>query len=314
MDALKGVSPVAQPPASSVYFYPPPFLLDTISTRGSVPDGAPHPEAARVDAKVDRYLHNLVRIRSFCRMRLFSPTLSSHPMTIAEWRMALWGEYSEAAFTLPPVSTSSARRAKRRNEERNGVGRLFTRVGLISTYRDDMTPLLETVAVTLADAATDIGIRGLLLWESHEINFRCELMALDTALVQREDWSEIHRWEREADVSGAWGDPSSALSVIPSSLSDVPEFRWVLPPDARWRDCRTYLARFIAIVMRWPGTPQALQDARKTDPNTWTDDEYTNLQRLLVDFYVRTFVSMFHRLPIPPIPYFTHVISTQSAN
>ncbi|EIW51993.1 uncharacterized protein TRAVEDRAFT_83647, partial [Trametes versicolor FP-101664 SS1] len=282
-DALQGVSPVAQPSASSVFFYPPPFLLDTISTL----------------ACVHRYLHNLVRIRPFCRMRLFSPTLPCHPMTIAEWRVALWGEYSEAAFATPPTPTASVLRAKRKTEERNVVGRLFTRVGLIPTYRDDMVPLLETVPVSLADAATDIRIRGLLLWESHEINFRCELMALDTALVQREHWSEIHRWEREAVVSGVWGDPSSVVSVIPSS-SDIPEFRWILPPDVRWRDCRTYLARFIAIVMRWPGTPQALQDARMTDPNTWTDDEYTDLQRVLVNFYVRTFVSMFHRLPISP--------------
>lgn len=313
-DALEGVSPVVQPPASSVYFYPPPFLLDTISTLARLPDGSPHPEAARVDEKVHRYLHNLVRIRPFCRMRLFSPTMTSHPMTIVEWRVALWGQYSEATFTPPTVYTPSVRRAKRRKEERNVVGRLLTRVGLIPTYRDDMTPHLETVLVTLADAATDIRIRGLLLWESHEVNFRCELLALDTALVQQKDWSQIDRWGREAVVSGVWGDPLSAVSVIPSSPSDTPGFRWILPPDVRWRDCRIYLARFIAIVMRWPGTPQTLLDARRTDPNTWTEDEYTDLQRVLVDFYVRTFVSNFHRLPIPPIPYFTSSISTEPAN
>ncbi len=61
--ALSSASPVPRAATSALYFYPPPFLLDTVSTIAALPDDCPHPESARSDEKTHRYLHNLVRIR-----------------------------------------------------------------------------------------------------------------------------------------------------------------------------------------------------------------------------------------------------------
>ena len=90
-----------------------------------------------------------------------------------------------------------------------------------------MAPYLASMVIQLGDmevseetAATDKRIRRLLLWESHEINFRCKLMALDACFVPRSDWPLIRRWARESLVSECWGPPASLSAVVPA-----------IPPD-----------------------------------------------------------------------------------
>ncbi|KAI0359447.1 hypothetical protein OH77DRAFT_1517877 [Trametes cingulata] len=298
--ALSAASPVPQPASSVTYFYPPPFLLDTVSSLATVPDGCEQPELARKDEKVHRYLHNLVRIRNFCRARLFDPTMTSHPLTIAEWRAALWGDYE---FELEPAkgqTEADVRRGQRRQDERNGISRLFGRTALLPSYTELSTPSLDGKLISLSVACSDPDVRAQLIWESHETNFRCELMALDTALVNQPDWSDIHRWEREAEVSSVWGPPSTMVSVIPPSPPPDEPFRWSSEPPTP--ECYSTLRRFIAVVRKWPGAPHALWDARHEEV-LFTDSGFRRLLQQSVDFYVHTFVSHYYRLPIPPIPY-----------
>ncbi|EIW61152.1 uncharacterized protein TRAVEDRAFT_117289 [Trametes versicolor FP-101664 SS1] len=281
--ALEGVSPLPQPTLSVVYFYPPPFLLDTVSTLA-----------------VHRYLHNLVRIRRFCRTRLFDPSMSSQPLTIAEWRAALWGDYEVHTHRAGGQTEADVRRAQKRQNERNGISRLLGRTALLPSYRPDSTPSLEGSPISAHAAASTLEVRARLLWEAHEVNFRCELMALDTAIVHRPDWTEMLRWGREAAVSGIWGPDTSVVSVIPPAEITQEPFCWSTPPDPSWRDVRRYLARFLEIITRWPDTPKSLVDAR-VDHDDCTVDYFETVQREAVAYYVRTFVAHFHRLPIPPI-------------
>lgn len=298
--ALEGVSPLPQPTLSVVYFYPPPFLLDTVSTLAVLPADCEHPQLARTDEKVHRYLHNLVRIRRFCRTRLFDPSMSSQPLTIAEWRAALWGDYEVHTHRAGGQTEADVRRAQKRQNERNGISRLLGRTALLPSYRPDSTPSLEGTPISAHAAASTLEVRARLLWEAHEVNFRCELMALDTAIVHRPDWTEMLRWGREAAVSGIWGPDTSVVSVIPPAEITQEPFCWSTPPDPSWRDVRRYLARFLEIITRWPDTPKSLVDAR-VDHDDCTEDYFESVQREAVAYYVRTFVAHFHRLPIPPI-------------
>ncbi|OJT03263.1 hypothetical protein TRAPUB_6130 [Trametes pubescens] len=297
---LEGVSPLPQPTVSVVYFYPPPFLLDTVSTLATLPADCAHPQLVRTDEKVHRYLHNLVRIRKFCRTRLFDPSMSSQPLTIAEWRAALWGDYDIHTHAAGGQTEADVRRAQKRQNERNGISRLLGRTALLPSYRPDSTPTLEGSSISAQAAASALDVRARLLWEAHEVNFRCELMALDTAIVHRPDWTEMLRWEREATVSGVWGPDTSVVSVIPPPDITQAPFCWSTPPDPSWRDVRQYLARFLAIMVRWPDTPQSLVDAR-VDHDDCTPDDFETVQCEAVAYYVRTFVAHFHRLPTPPI-------------
>ncbi len=300
--ALRSVSPVPQTSNSALYFYPPPFLLDTVSAKALMPENYAHPDRTSVDEKVNRYLHNLARIREFCRARLFDKTLTSKPLCIAEWRAALWGDYKPQTSVRSGGTTSDARRAKRRLEERNEVGALLHQVGHMDPYSTDITVSLEGLTIDAESIATNPVVRATLLWESHELNFRADLMALDHLLVNTSDWPERFKWEREMLISGVWGEPSSGLSVLPSLESDLRRYCWCAPPDEGWEACQRFLRAFAQVLSRWPGCPEAVLQVRKVD-GQMTARQFSEVQQFAVEFYVRSFARSFLRLPIPPIPF-----------
>ena len=302
--ALRAASPVPRTASSAVYFYPPPFLVETVSSVAGLHSCAPHPERVRVDEKSHRYLHNLVRIRHFLRIRMFDPSLAHEPLTIAEWRAALWGDYS--IRTHPPrtlVSPSDLRQAQRRQDERNGVSRLFSRIAQLRSYRPDESVQMGDLSVTLDNVSNNPILRLQLLWECHEINFRAEVMALDTLLVQKSTWMEIHRWEREASVSALWGPPSSAVTVIPEEVPCHADFRWNWCDQGGYPDplSLTTLHTFAKVLTRWPDCPEELVRAGRAAFVDYSG--FSQLQTLAVKFYVCTFVNQYARLPVPPVAY-----------
>ena len=297
-DALRAASPVPQTPNSAVYFFPPPYLLDTVVAADLPPPGCAYPDRMRVDTKVDRYLHNLLRIREFCRTRLFDVSLDNRPLTISEWRAALWGDYLPQTSVRAGGEGADARRAKRRLGERNGIGALFHRVAHMDSYDPHAVVEYRDLAVDLNMVAKNPAIRGALLWEAHEVNFRSELLALDTLLVHKKDWMEIHRWEREMQVSGVWGRPSSAATAAAPTSPESDVFCWYTPPHEKWETCRERLRAFTRVLMRWPDCPECVVQAPKGD---LLEDEYRQVQREAVTFYVQTFISQYRRLPIVPI-------------
>lgn len=297
-DALKAASPVAPSPAAALYFYPPPFLLDTVSAEARLPTGWSSPHAARNDDKVLRYLHNLLRIRRFCRARLFDPSMSSQPLTIGEWRAALWGDYNGKSTKASSNSPAELRRAKRRQDEWNAICRLFGRVALMASYREEQTASFRGHTLTAQDVAASHATRLWLLWESAEINFRCELMALDTLLVQRKDWQELHRWKRESEVSNVWGRPASVLSVLPLDAMRGETDRWISGTAGPWMSSRDSLRALLNLFARWPDVPNELANA---DAGSWDDEQFSQLARKAVDFYVQTFVRVYKRLPTAPV-------------
>ncbi|KAI0649156.1 hypothetical protein C8Q79DRAFT_904716, partial [Trametes meyenii] len=286
--ALEAASPVPISPASALYFYPPPFLLDTV--------------AARSDVKIARYLHNLVRIRWFCRARLFDPSMSSQPLKIGEWRVALSGDYhTETPMPYPKRMTQAdARRAGRRMDNRKVIARLFGRTAMLASYREDISPNFRGRPVSRNDIRTRHDLRLLLLWESHEINFRAELMALDTLLVQRSDWLELQRWERESAVSAVWGRPGSAVSILPLDDGSDAEDRWCSATSADRSRVRDSVVNLVKLMRWWPNFPDSLL-AVVDAPKPWNATQCAQLSHAAADFYVKTFVRMYHRLPIPPI-------------
>ncbi|RPD75699.1 hypothetical protein L226DRAFT_507614 [Lentinus tigrinus ALCF2SS1-7] len=295
--ALRAASPVIRTVSSAMYFYPPPFLLDTVPSNASLHSIAPHPERARADEKVYRYLHNLARIRRFVRVRIFDPSLSHEPLTIAKWRAALWGDYTMKTHPPKPSGMpSDLRRAVRRQDERNGVTRLCSRVGQLRSYRGDESVEWLGTRGNLESIASDPTWRLRLIWESHETNYRAEIMALDTLLVHKSSWLEIQRWEREALVSSIWGRPSSAVTVIPEEQIDMNEFRW--GSDELAVDT---VLKFAVVMKRWPECPQGLMDVAAA--GRLLPSDFKRIQELVVDFYVRTFVKHYSRLPVPPIAY-----------
>ncbi|KAI1785826.1 hypothetical protein LXA43DRAFT_974885 [Ganoderma leucocontextum] len=297
--ALQAASPVKQGPNAALYFYPPPFLLDTIPSIGAK---CPHPHDARIDEKVLRYLHNLARIREFCRTRIFDRTLDRRPLTISEWRVALWGDYRTKTHPPKGPDSSDVRREKRRQDERNVISLLLHQVAHMDSYTPDVTILLEGASVDAASVTSDPEIRAILLWEAHELNFRADLMALDHLLVNTKDWLERSKWEREMLVSGVWGEPSSGVTILPSLDPGFRKYCWHAPPDEGWQECRQYLHAFCDVLSRWPGCPEVVLQAVNASGSN-TAEEHLHVLGCAVEFYVRSFVQSFARLPTPPIPF-----------
>lgn len=297
--ALRAASPVPRT-ASAFYFYPPPFLMDTIFDAASL-QTAPIERApfARYDKKVNRYIHNFVRIRPFLRARIFDPSLSQEPLSIADWRAALWGDYRPKNHPIRQQGSAGDRcRAKRRQEGHNDVSRVLSRVAEFPSYDAMMVAPYDGEQVDYRTASTSTDLRRRILWECHEINFRAEVTALDTLLVQSPSWWEVQRWQREADITALWGIPQTVTSVVPRMVEEDRKFRWNSDPADL--SSKATLRVFLSLIKIWPHCPEFLVGAARRE---WADTEFVDIQGRAIEFYVRTFVKTFMRLPTAPIPY-----------
>ncbi|KAI0643311.1 hypothetical protein C8Q79DRAFT_1002535 [Trametes meyenii] len=288
--SLRETGIVRQPPARLLYFYPPPFLLDTISSR---------------DEKVHRYLHNLVRLRPLCRLRLFEPTVDGRPLTLADWRTVLWGDYEVKSQPKlkQGASASEERQVKRRYEEKNYISSVFESFG---SYDQELVVSIGDKQVTAAAAASELWVRMMLLWEAHEINFRCELMTLDRILLPRDEWPILQRWEREAKVSSVWGKTSGMIGILPSIPDDTKGFWWRTSADPEWRESVPAVRALTTLMARWPGCPNVIRNLPHTDEE-WPLEIFDIAQREAARFYVDAFVAKFHRLPVVPFRFPLHL-------
>ncbi len=286
-DALSGVGPLPQPSKSVKYFFPPPWLLDRLVGYPVAPD------------KLARYLHHWVTIRKFCRLRLFDRTMAGRPLTISEWRDALWGDYSLDGPADESTAATGGDRLKRRHQLKQSLRLLFCNVAALQSYDSTSSPQFGRVRVTREAAESDAYLHGRVVWELHETNWRCELLALDAIMVGSNDWPEMRRWAREAHISEVWGRSRSGLDIVPdvdSADNDI----WTDSADADWGRGREPLNAFVDLLSRWRDCPPGLQ-LPPDHLQTCSREEYGWIQHTAVAFYVRTFVNVFERLPIPPV-------------
>ncbi|OJT03802.1 hypothetical protein TRAPUB_5531 [Trametes pubescens] len=297
--ALSSAGPLSQPAQSATFYYPPPWLLDSLIGYDNNPD------------KIARHLHHLAAIRTFCRLRLFDHTVAGRPLTSAEWRDALFGDYdvdrlqddvaSTSASSSMSTSTSAPPSARMafRHKLRQNLRRLFGGVASLRSYDAASVPRFAGHVVTYQTALKDKEIQRRLVWEAHEINWRCELLSLDALIVGSKDWPEMIRWIHESDISRVWGASSSGMDVAPRTDGGMQPFCWMSPGEEGWEACRGHLQAFLNVLSRWPGCPADLHHNPEVALHC-TAVEYSQLMDRAVTFYVRTFISKYQRLPIPP--------------
>ncbi len=290
--ALAQVGPLSQPSKSVKYFFPPPWLLDELVGYSVSSD------------KLARYAHHWVAIRTFCRLRLFDRTMAGRPLTIAEWRDALWGDYTldeptEGENAVLSRTSAGRDRIKRRHQLKQSLRQLFCNVAALPSYDPMASPGFGRVIVNLDAITNDKSLHSRVVWELHETNWRCELLALDAVMVGSHHWPEMPRWSREAHISEVWGSPRSGLNVIPD-VDSADDRVWTDSEDSDWSRGRDSLRALVDLMSRWRACPPGLQLAADY-LDTCGREEYGRIQRAAVDFYVRTFVDVFERLPIPPV-------------
>ncbi|PIL25417.1 hypothetical protein GSI_13307 [Ganoderma sinense ZZ0214-1] len=148
-------------------------------------------------------------------------------------------------------------------------------------------------------ARTNLSLRSSIIWDAHETNWRCELLALDALMVRSNQWPELERWMRESLLSHVWGSGTSGIDVLPPSELQTHSYCWLQPPQEGWEECRGYLKAFVEILSRWDGLPSELKGAHQ-QVMTCDADEYIRVLSAAVSFYVHTFVAKYERLPSPP--------------
>ncbi len=290
--ALETISPLPQPSKSVKYFLPPPWLLDHLRGYSASAD------------KLSRYLHHWLAIRKFCRIRLFDRTISGRPLTISEWRDALWGDYSldpsdDGVSQGPRSPSGGSDRLKRRHQVKQSLRQLFGNVAALPSYDPASRPQFGGIPVSRESASSDVGVRSRVVWELHESNWRCELLALDAVMVGSTEWPETLRWIREAHISEVWGPPRSGVNVAPD-VDEPPAICWTNAADDEWTQARGHLRAFVDLLSRWKTCPPDLQ-LPPGHVESCDRGEYGRIQSQAVDFYVRTFVNVFERLPTPPV-------------
>ncbi len=280
---LKEIGPLRQPPehVRAVYYWPPPFILETETEK----------------PKLLRFIHNYLQIRQFLRTRLLSPGLGGEPLGVKDWKQALWGNYDHDY--LESLYTAADAIADRKAALRN----FLARAGSIASYSETSKPRYRNAEVSLKKINEDYSVLTTALWEMREVNFRCELRALDSVILKLDRENEFVQRSRLEALSGVWGATSGGDSVVPIweglGLRSV-LFYWTPPGRANWEMRRETLYNFARFMTRWPGFPQASFN-RPEDIKTCEDvQQFKEWEKVAVEFYITTFVSYFHRLPVPP--------------
>ncbi|KAI0707014.1 hypothetical protein C8Q76DRAFT_770794 [Earliella scabrosa] len=259
--ALHHASPVPQPITSVRYYFAPPFLLDTLV--GYAPP---------LDRRV-RYLHQWGGRSQF-------PNGD-----------ALWGDYRLDGDPGPVVG-----REKIRHETQLNVRKLFGMNHSLPSYDDTRQPMYGNTAITPELLASDGGACARVIWDAYETNWRCELLALDALMMGSDKWPELQRWVRESLVAKVWGG-TSGVDFVPNEHEE-PLFCWRAPPEEGWSESRKYLQAFLHVMGSWPEGPSYF---RNVDISLLDHGTFTDFLNSAVKFYVSTFVSKFHRLPVPPV-------------
>jgi hypothetical protein len=130
---------------------------------------------------------------------------------------------------------------------------------------------------TITDA-----IREEVLWELSELNFRFELLALDSR-------ASTVKANRQELVAACFPSCGSLL------IADLAAANRGLADDD-WEKRSFYLHALKRIMMSWPNAPTILQKEKFQ----WSDKDVDDLEHHVCRFYVDSFYNHFRRAPIIP--------------
>ena len=274
--ALTAAGQLPRNESPALYYWPPPFLLE--------------PEKG----KASHYRHNYLRIRGFCRQRLVDKQVNAHPLNVWQWRDTLWGDYRSSEEE--PRAEVKGRNLER-HKSKQASRALFGSTGGLPSYDASAVVQWGERTLTLQDV-NEAGLRAQITWEAHKVNWQCEFLELDSILTGSRHLTTFARWEREVEVCSVWSPQGSGLRVVPRWEQREPNTAtWGRPPSLFWDDSIPTLRQFLAVMQRWPGLPDEL---RRVTLSALQPDTYAKVQEAVVAFYVRSFISKYHRLPVPP--------------
>ncbi|KAH9927719.1 uncharacterized protein B0H18DRAFT_954193 [Fomitopsis serialis] len=215
------------------------------------------------DQHKPRYIHNFVRIRDFLSHRLVDAHVSGAPLRISEWRHVLYGDYPvvEPRATPPARAPEGSKESTTDSAPRNGlqilraerraaVGALCGKIGGLLPYDEAAVVQYRGMAVDMVAASLKRDVLRWITWELYEVNWRCELRALDRCLVDHSQDAFL-KWEREQLIADVWRGPTIQSGFSAVVVADSFPC-WTPAGEAHWRERRTNLRAFVSLMSVWP--------------------------------------------------------------
>lgn len=122
--------------------------------------------------------------------------MNAHPLSIAQWRDALWGDYH--VDSEPPLPNVKGRNQECQNTWQ-AICALFGSTGGLPVYceADEVTWGEQKLHLKDVD---EPALHMQLLWEAHQVNWCCKFLELDAELTCTCQSLTYACWEREAQV------------------------------------------------------------------------------------------------------------------
>lgn len=277
------LSPTATPPPNLApcYYYPPLFLIENIA-----------------DSKSVRYCHNYLCIREFLSARLLSSDIEGQPLKIKDWRVALWGDYR-----IEDTHGQDKKADLRAQDKRTTIRNLFALNGNLLSYTSDVHPTFNNIQISEAMIMDTDHYTRLILWEIREVNFRCEVRALDAVILGSDKTSGFLYRDRLTNLSRIWGSINGGDCVVPTWENTDPAKMiafWTPAGAAGWKKRRQCFADFVKFMRGWFNFPELLLQNLDGIAKCEDEEKFDEYEKVAIRFYCTTFISYFHRMPTIP--------------
>ena len=236
---------------------------------------------AQSSLRRDMYFEAWLKYRSAFVYRVSSNNFEARPIPTSVWRDVLIVERSS---NLPPAEGSQESKQTFSGQQHRRAREIFDEcvksdgVQFAGFDRGRMVWNNREVE-TVTDA-----IREEVLWELSELNFRFELLALDSR-------ASTAKGNRQALVADCFPGCTSGSLLV----ADLATANHGLA-DVDWEKRSIYLHALKRVMLSWPNSPSIIQ----VEKFRWKDKDIDELERRICCFYVDSFYNHFRRAPIIP--------------
>ncbi len=198
---------------------------------------------------------------------------------------------------IPSQPTNPTTRVGRRHQKTRDAAKDIFFIGKPSS--DVVTSLSWNGRVVWTPGNADLLLADhrLVVWDSHEHNFRLEMFSLDRC-VMFEDWADPQkRANREQKLRAVFYQEVMLMATIPTDLTTI--------ASADARDRCDYVDAFRHVLMDWPGEDPLTFGAYRLRSEVqgktiWDFALMRAVEKRLYSFYCQTFFDYFGRAPTIP--------------
>jgi len=232
--------------------------------------------AARNGWRRDSYFATWLKYRVVLVYRLSSDDFGAKPMPNAVWRNLLT---QESVQEKTSSSSQISRGTKLRELAHDFLQNCLNADGV--NFKEPNSDELQWNG-RVVENLTDLE-REEIVWELCELNFRFELLALDSRATTTLESN------RQTLVSECFPGTSLLIADLGSANHGL--------ASHSWEERALYLHALKRLMMTWRGKVPPIIMAEKV---RWTMDDIEDLEREVTKFYVVSFYNHFRRAPVVP--------------